>query len=408
MSDVLRPSSKVAPDELIGRAPEALVGRNILRDGFPSPLVIARRSAIEHNLDTMAEFCRRSGVVLAPHGKTSMAPELVRRQLASGAWGITVANAVQARTLFDAGVDRIVIANQLINDAGIAWAVEASSRGLELYCFVDSHEGLERLDRSGEHAISVLVEVGRTGGRSGVRSLSEAMALAEAAAAMGSVRLAGLAGYEGVFVNGGDPDDRSETRAYLGDLATAFEAVAEAGHLDGSGPTALSAGGSAAFDDVVELLGPGAERHGAELVLRSGCYVTHDSGFYERASPLRAHSDLAPFRAALEAVAQVISRPEPGLALVDLGKRDVSFDEGLPVPLWWEHQHQRAAAPASWRTTKLMDQHLFLELGADDDLAVGDTVAFGISHPCTTFDKWRHIPEVDDEDNVVAVLATEF
>ncbi len=408
MTEQLRSSSKAIPTDLVGAATDALIGRNVFDGTFLSPLVIARATAIEHNLATMREFCLANRVELAPHGKTTMAPSLISRQIAYGAWGITIANAVQARTLFDLGVHRLLIANQLVNEPAIDWALEASTRGLELYCFVDSHTGLSRLNRNSAGHVSVLVEIGDRGGRGGVRNIDKAIALAEEARVLKTVRFAGVAGYEGVFLSAHDHADRRYVQDYLRLLAHSFERIAALGLYDPDTPPILTAGGSACFDDVVDICGSVADAHHGELVLRSGCYVTHDSGFYNEISPLRDHAELPPFRPALEAIAQVISRPEPTLALLDLGKRDVSFDQGLPVPLWRYEQTRRTPAPDSWRVSNLMDQHAYLTVEAEDALAVGDFISFGISHPCTTFDKWKHIPEVDDNGTVVAVISTEF
>lgn len=407
MTASLRFSTKAVPADLIGDSTDALIGRNIFDGSFPSPLVVALATAIEHNLATMNAFCRLHRAQLAPHGKTTMSPELIARQLDHGAWGITVANVIQARTLLRHGVRRIMLANQLINESAIEWAFESAAEGLEFYCFVDSREGLERLDRDHAGQISVLVEIGGSGGRSGVRSVDEAVALANEANAIASVRCIGVAGYEGVFISAHN-DDRESVREYLRALVSAFERIAGLGLVEADNTPMLTAGGSACFDDVVDICGPVAQRYGAELVLRSGCYITHDSGFYDRVSPLRNHGELPSFRSALEVIAQVTSRPEPVLALLDFGKRDVSFDEGMPVPLWRLHQRQRIAVPNSWHLSKLMDQHAFLEVGPTDELAVGDFLTFGISHPCTTFDKWTHIPEVADDGTIIAVIATEF
>ena len=204
------------------------------------------------------------------------------------------------------------------------------------------------------------------------------------------------------------PHDRSAVRRYLDNLAEAFDTVATLGLIDNTTAPVLSAGGSACFDDVVNILNPIANRHDAELVLRSGCYVGHDSGLYDLLSPLRDHPTLPALQPALEAIAQVTSRPEPTVALVDLGKRDVSFDEGLPLPLWRYDGDRRRPVPPTWQTTRIMDQHLFLAVEVHDEVAVGDLIAFGISHPCTTFDKWRYIPEIDDHGTIIDVLTTEF
>jgi D-serine deaminase-like pyridoxal phosphate-dependent protein len=132
------------------------------------------------------------------------------------------------------------------------------------------------------------------------------------------------------------------------------------------------------------------------VVVRSGAYVTHDHQHYQRLSPFGDRSSGPVLLPALHAWGRVLSRPEPRLAILDLGKRDVPYDLDLPVPL---------DLPGA-RTTAVNDQHLFLELG-DDDLAVGDVVRFGLSHPCTAFDKWQLIPIVKD-GTVVDIVRTFF
>jgi len=114
-------------------------------------------------------------------------------------------------------------------------------------------------------------------------------------------------------------------------------------------------------------------------------------------------------RPVIEVWAYVQSRPEPGLAILGLGKRDISYDE-LPVPLKWFRRgsEQPALVPPEHRITRLNDQHAYLEIPANSPLAVGDMVGFGISHPCLTFDKWRVVHLVDNNYTVVESLRTYF
>ncbi|HEY1621700.1 MAG TPA: hypothetical protein VGG25_29035, partial [Streptosporangiaceae bacterium] len=138
-----------------------------------------------------------------------------------------------------------------------------------------------------------------------------------------------------------------------------------------------------------------------------------------RASP--AERGTAPgltLRPAFELWAGVLSRPEPGLALLSAGRRDVAFDADLPVPLRAVTRAGAAAASAGlpgaalsadgMRVTALADQHAFLQLPPASPLAPGDLVCLGISHPCTTFDKWRVIPVTDDEGRVIDAVHTFF
>jgi D-serine deaminase-like pyridoxal phosphate-dependent protein len=109
----------------------------------------------------------------------------------------------------------------------------------------------------------------------------------------------------------------------------------------------------------------------------------------------------------------VLSRPEPGLALLGAGRRDAGFDKGLPVPLRAIRRDGGGTAPgrtdlAGSKVTELNDQHAYLRLDEAVALAPGDLVALGISHPCTTLDKWRVIPVVDDDDMVIDIVHAYF
>jgi D-serine deaminase-like pyridoxal phosphate-dependent protein len=190
---------------------------------------------------------------------------------------------------------------------------------------------------------------------------------------------------------------------FLDRVVAGFERLRAAGLL--SGRPILSAGGSAWFDRVVARIAPLAGE--ATLVLRSGASVTHDDGFYRERTPFLRVPGEGPLAAALDLWAQVVSAPEPGLALAGLGKRDAPFDEGLPVPMEIRRPDGTGAAATGIEVTKLNDHHTYLST-SDVELNPGDLVRFGISHPCTAFDKWRHIPVVDQDRRVVDVLATYF
>jgi len=152
-------------------------------------------------------------------------------------------------------------------------------------------------------------------------------------------------------------------------------------------------------------------------VIRSGCYLTHDNGWLPASlqrmrarSPLVARIRGAP-QAAIEIWAYIQSRPEPHRAFATLGKRDVSFDIRMPEPiLWYRPGLHSGPLPIQDGTsiTGLNDQHAYLQLPIDSPLQVGDMIAVGISHPCTTFDKWRALLIVDDSYNVTGAISTYF
>ena len=405
--------------------------------GFTYPLLTLREAALGGNLEAMAAYCARAGVALAPHGKTAMSPELGARQLTHGAWGITVATIGQLRTYRAFGFPRLLLANELVDEAGIAWlaAELAADPGFEAYCYVDSRDGVAILDRvltasPACRRLPVLVEIGHAQGRTGCRTDEQALDVAKAAAATGTLRVAGVAGYEGSI---GARDEAQR----LG-LITAFcrRLRALAGRLEDAGEEPIVTAGGSAFFDVVTAELTAGER-GPKVILRSGAYLAHDHGFYGTLSPAsRGSADAPALRPALELWAQVLSSPEPGLALLGAGRRDVGFDQGLPVPLRVIRRtagRAREPDPADpdltspdltstdltstdltstdltgSQVTELNDQHAYLRLDKGAALAPGDLVSLGISHPCTTFDKWRVIPVVDDEDRVTDIVHAFF
>jgi D-serine deaminase-like pyridoxal phosphate-dependent protein len=399
----------VTAADLAGERPALLSG------AFTMPVLVLRDSAVRQNIEAMAAWCAAAGVDLAPHGKTPMAPQLMARQLAAGAWGMTAATVGHMRVYRAFGVPRILLANELTDRAGIGWlaAEMAGDPGFDCYVYADSVHGVRLLDevlRAGRapRRLPVLVELGFPGGRTGCRTTAQAAEVAAAVVSADSLRLAGAAGYEGSIGHDCRPATLEAVAAFCRDLRRLGERLRElAGDPDGF---ILSAGGSAYFDVVAtELTAAGAGGRGYRVVLRSGAYVSHDHGLYAGLAPGgpgagRAGPALVP---ALELWAQVLSRPEPGLALLSAGRRDVSFDQGMPVPLRAGPAGAQQAA-AGMRVTRLDDQHAYLSVPDESGLAAGDLVCLGISHPCTTFDKWRVIALVDDEYRVVDAVHTFF
>lgn len=362
--------------------------------GPSGPVCVLRESALVHNLTTMANWCTDRGVELAPHGKTHMAPQLLARQFGAGACAVTAATISQVRVFRAFGARDVVLANEVVDLAGLAWLAAELDADPDFHavCWVDSPAGVELMTAGlagARRRLDVCVEVGMAGGRTGCRTDAEIDAVARAVAASPRLRLVGVAGYEASTGQDVSPDAVDGVRAYLRDMRAATVRLA---HLFEADTVIVTAGGSTYPDAVAdELAGGWPAGMSVRTILRSGCYLTHDNGLYARTSPLE-------LRPALQVWAQVASRPEPGLALVTMGRRDVSFDAGLPVPL---------SLPGS-SVVRLNDQHAFVELGDEDQAPVGAWLPFGISHPCTTFDKWQLIPVLDDEDRVISLVRTFF
>lgn len=410
---------KGAPTRLVDQPLEDTVraAPRVLDDEMMLPVALLRASALDANARWMSAFLAHTGVEIAPHGKTTMSPELIARQLQAGAWAITAATAHHVRLYAEWGVPRILLANQLIGRANIEAVVRilAGRPELDFYCLVDSVEGAVMLADAARrlhlgHPIQVLLELGGAGERAGVRELPEAVAIARAIAAQGPyLALRGIECFEGVY------SDVIKARSLLLKMAEAARALA-ASDVFKSDEVIVTAGGTALLDEAARVLLSTALGRPVRRVLRSGCYLTHDSRHYEHAfeAAVARSPELARIgrpRAAIEVWAHIQSRPEPRRAIASLGKRDVGYDIDLPVPLWI-HRPGRGGRPLPANpdiaVAKLYDQHACLEVTADVDLRVGDLIGFGISHPCTTFDKWRALFVVDDEYRVIDVVTTFF
>jgi D-serine deaminase-like pyridoxal phosphate-dependent protein len=396
---------------------DPLVGLSVAAGEVMLPAMSLRAEVVEHNLEVMAALARREGFLLAPHIKTTMCPDLFRRQLAAGAWGVTVANVAQARVAAQAGARRILIANEVVARPDAGWLASVSA-SVDVLCLVDSVEGVKALDaalRSAgcEHPVRVLVEVGAGGGRAGVRAFATARDVCAAAQATSTLTMSGVEGYEGAVGSRRTPADVAAVDAYLEEMRSVTVRLADLGCFPEDEPVLVSAGGSKFFDRVIRNLGREADFGGHEraLVLRSGCYIVHDHGLYADVTPLgRDVPETERLLPAIEIWAEVLSRPEPGLAIVGLGRRDASFDSGLPILLATiSRDEQTLRHDLQGRLVKLDDQHGYLALeDAAASLEVGDRLVFGISHPCTTFDKWRQVLVLNPEHRVAEVLQTHF
>lgn len=399
-------------------------GWNLLAEDLPLPLAVLKESALAQNGAWMRRFLALSGARLSPHGKTSMAPQLFARQLDDGAWAITVATVQQLEVCRRFGFERILLANQLIGRPAIRYVLAELARdpGFDFYCLVDSTDGVGLLAAEARLAalgrpLQVLLEGGTPGGRTGAREAQEALAVARAVKAAEPVlALRGVEGFEGLIAGADDVEQDRLVGDFLDYLLAIARAVA-AEELFAPGPVLLSAGGSAFYDLVVERFAKAALGREVMVVTRSGCYLTHDSGLYEgffrrlgKRTPAVEALGEGP-RAAFEVWAYVQSRPEPEKAILTMGQRDVGRDAAWPVPLVWYRPglHERPlAAPRGSAVTAMNDQHTHMAVAGDAPYRVGDMVGFGVSHPCTTFDKWDVLLTVDDAYTVTGAIKTFF
>ncbi|MBD8880203.1 amino acid deaminase [Rhodanobacter sp. 7MK24] len=386
-----------------------ITGQSLLEDtSLPAAAIL--ESALANNIAWMQRFADDHGAQLAPHGKTTMTPALFRRQLDAGAWGITLANAVQCAAAFEYGITRLLMANQLVGSPNMAIIASLVERGADYCCLVDSAANVEALNRFFAErglTLQVLVELGVPGGRCGVRDASALTALVDAIAAAPAITLCGIEGYEGLI---GGEHAVERVRTYAGQLVATLRGLMDAGAFGGRKPI-VTAAGSQWFDLIAEAFDQADLREHCMSILRPGCYVVHDHRSYRDAlaEVKERHPELeGGLQPALAVFAHVQSLPEPGLAVIAMGKRDISCDPDLPIPLQRHRPGEPARPLQDCATRKVMDQHTMLAIPAQSDLRIGDVVSFGASHPCLTFDKWRQILRVDDELRVLEAMPTFF
>ncbi len=371
---------------------------------LPTPSLSLSRDAYRTNIRLMQDWVESLGMLLAPHGKTTMAPTLWNEQLAAGCWGITVATEAQLLFAIDCGVPNIQLANPLVRPAGIARVGELLARdpNLTIVTWVDSVDAVAALDAALPEAsgLQVLVDVGSPGGRTGVRSPDEFERVVDAARRSTRVRLVGTSGYEGAITGTEGGESRAAIEDYIRTVAELHRSIVP---VLPAGEAILSVGGTAQVDAVASaLIGAGFPDASTRVILRSGVYIVHDDGYYaERLEA--ADSSFPRFESALHAWARVLSVPEEGLALIDAGRRDLPYDQDLPVVLSVYRGNEELTTPPM-AVRGLNDQHGFVEVPAGVELRVGDVVRLGLSHPCSAFDRWAEIPVVDGQARPSAPL----
>ena len=414
----LRLDAPRALDEL--RSELAASPRRVDDDLFAWPLLTLDDDALAHNMETMADVCREFGVWHAPHIKTPMSAQLWARQAAAGAWAATVAMPHQLRVAHDWGVPRVLLANELVDAREARWLASAlaTDADFEVWLEVDSDVGIEVLTEVFSGMVDEvlarlhpLVEVGVPGGRTGVRTSVQAVALARQLVDDGWP-VSGVIGYEGPVAGGASAEDLAAVATWVQQVIHMAGEVADvaSGASPSGEPFVVSLGGSAYLDVVLPALG--ALPAGWQGVVRAGAYATHDHVHYAVLNPWARLPGGRALRPAITVWAQVLSLPEQGLALLGAGRRDVAFDLDMPVPLWWRRcgEDGRLGLPTQFgpdtRVTQVNDQHAFVALG-DEPLRVGDVVGLGMSHPCTVFDKWR-LAAVTRGDDVIDLYSMDF
>ena len=373
---------------------------NIFRSEFQFPIMVLKESALKNNIEVMTKYCKSVGAELAPHVKTTMSPQIAQMQIDAGAWALTIANFWQAEIFRKFGFKRLIIANEVLDTVAIAKIAKLNKKNnAEVIFYVDSLAGLAIIKDAtpSDGKINLFIEIGTDNGRGGVRDLVLVKSLAQAIKADSRLNLRGVTGFEGAVPTAArSAEGESAVHDFCKKIVAAGEVAYE---FKSDDLFIVSAGGSAYFEIVAEELGKFSKPR--MLLLRSGGYVTHDHIYYEQAYP--AKNTGHPLLPAIEVWSQVLSTPESGFGVLNLGKRDIGCDLHNPMPI---AKYQGKVVKFTGKIEKLNDQHGFMR--SSDQFEVADLIGLGISHPCTTFDKWQLIPLVNDNYDVVDCIHTFF
>ncbi len=405
---------------------------NVLRGELPFPVMVIREAALMANIRSLARAADDAGVSLAPHGKTTMAPQIFDLQLTAGAWAITLANMHQAAIAAHFGVPRILVANSITADADIARLAQISQHH-EIIVTSDSAAHAQRLATrltawGLQQPVPVLVEYGIPGQRCGCRNRDQVRdVVSEILRHPSALVPAGIIGYEGLLESGKRDAEAHAVIAWMGELLQAANCLRSCALYKNE--CIISAGGSAFIDLVLDFMQANRPGYPHRFVLRSGCAVAHDDGWYAGfSSAMHARNPHAPkLQPVLELWSIVQGRPEPDIVILSFGKRDCPYDAGLPVPKLARLTVPAAEEsplpgmsptpgdlplvaldPALYQIDRLYDQHARLRCPDTSPLQVGDLVACGISHPCGAFDRWQWIPTVNESYSVTDLIRTFF
>ena len=399
---VIEDKFKGFPIDSYGKTLEQFLATNpnLFTANFQFPIMVLKESAVKNNIAQMMSFCNSVDAQLAPHVKTTMSPQLAQMQVAAGATALTVANFWQGRIFLKHGFKNLIIANEVLDPTAIAEIAKINEqKQAEIIFYVDSILALEIIQKHtpSEGEQNLFIEIGTENGRGGVRDLSLVEQLAQRIKADQRLNLIGVTGFEGAV------PDAARGRRGVKKISKFCQKIVAAAELaypyKSDQPFVISAGGSAYFDIVARELNKFEKPR--RLLLRSGGYITHDHKYYEEIYPF-ALSDRS-FKPAIEVWAQVISKPEKDFGVLNLGKRDIGNDLHNPIPI---KSYDGQVKSFSAVIEKLNDQHGYLR--GKQEFSLAQLIGLGISHPCTTFDKWGLIPLVNDDYDLIDCLQTFF
>ena len=403
---------------------------NILNEDIQFPILTINESKFNKNIFSMKKYTDSNKVLLAPHSKTSMSPQLLSRIDKLGCWGFTVANNQQLSVLLQMGIKKIILANLITNDSNMYnffELVKKYNKTSDVYICVDSKFGVNLLNKISfkykfNINIKILIEVGLKNSRSGIRNIKSLKSLVNSINKLPmNFALSGVLFYEGASKTNNYFSSINNVKKSIAFAISSFDFLIQNNFIKDN-EYILSGGGSEFFDLVVDAFNNYKSTKKVKFVIRPGSYIAYGDGYYTSAlnkidnrkkiiiknKTVKASSL---FKPALELWSFVISQQDKGKAVLNFGKRDVSFDLGLPIPLAIYRNRKlfkKIDNTKNIKIYKLNDQHAFIKFNSKFNLKVGDLLKFGVSHPCITIDNWNTLYMIDNRNIITEAVKTIF
>ena len=401
---------------------------NIIKENIQFPILSIDKLQLINNIRIMKNFAIKNNLSLAPHCKTFMSPQLINNHLKK-TWGLTISNNQQLSTIINLNVKNIIYGNLIVNEANLIQYLDIVKKYRKLtniyYC-IDSLFGLNLLmkvvtKKKYKFKIRILIELGTKNGRCGIRNFKSFKKIVISLNNIPkNILVSGLFFYEGAIKN----SSLSKVSKKIMDLLQfTFRCHEELVYqnLYKEKIKLISGGGSEYFDLVTKYFNKFNTKNDTKLILRPGSFIAYGHGYYEKKinnlkkrNIIKSISDKNKifFKPSLLLWSHVLSINDNGIAIVNFGKRDVSFDLGNPIPINVYRNKKKyrnnETKPNNLNVIKLNDQHAFLKYNNKIKLNIGDLISFGISHPCITLDKWKYVFLINSKFDVIDVYQTFF
>ncbi|HUP17547.1 MAG TPA: DSD1 family PLP-dependent enzyme [Acidimicrobiia bacterium] len=319
-----------------------------------TPALVLDLTALEQNLDSMAAHARAAGIGLRPHAKAHKSAWIAAQQIKRGAVGICCQKVSEAAAFVAEGFNSILISNEVVGLQKIRRMAELALSADISFC-VDNERDLQAYDDlASEYGVRLGVLIDLQGGwyRPGVASTERVVDVAKQVDSFDHLQLRGLQAYNAAAQHIGDFDQRTaSTVEFCERVIEAVAALNRAG-LD----TSVVSGGGTGTYDIDPLHGPYSE-------IQPGSYAFMDSGYLEnRDADGHQRTD---FNLSLFVLATIMSRPSPGIAIIDCGTKGISIDHGVPLVCLM------SGARSEFEFVRAADEHVSIDLKGHD-LNIGD------------------------------------